>query len=202
MDAANAASAGDVTRSLRAMGAGESHAAADLLKLVYEDLRRIARAKMRDEPAGHTLQPTALVHEAWLRLGDAGFENRGHFFGAAAEAMRRLLVERARRRQCEKRGKGAEHCDVDVLEIAAPAAGGDELLAVHEVLDRLAAQDPRKAAVVKLRYFVGLDFEETAEVLGVSVITAKRDWAYARAWLIREIRADLGDTNFPLVAHD
>lgn len=183
MEAANAVSTGDVTRSLRAMGAGEEHAAADLLKLVYEDLRRIARAKMQREAPGHTLQPTALVHEAWLRLDDAGFENRAHFFAAAAEAMRRILVESARRKRRARHGGGAEHCDFGEMEIAAPVADGDELLAIDDALDQLAEHDLRKAELVKLRYFAGLTFDEAAEALGISVPTAKRDWAYARAWL-------------------
>jgi RNA polymerase sigma factor (TIGR02999 family) len=145
---------------------------------------------MAREQPGHTLQPTALVHEAWLRLGDGVFANRAHFFAAASEAMRRILVERARRKHREKRGGGAEHVDVDDLEIAAPPGNEEESLAVDEALDRLAAHDARKAEVVKLRYFVGFSFEETAEVLGISVPTAKREWAYARAWLHQEIGGD------------
>jgi len=177
----------DVTRLLHALQAGESSAADELLPLIYAELRRLAAAKMAREQPGHTLQPTALVHEAWLRLGDGVFENRAHFFSAAAEAMRRILVESARRKHREKRGAGAEHVDADELEIAAPQGNAEESIAVHEALDRLAAHDARKAEVVKLRYFVGFSFEETAEVLGVSVPTAKRDWAYARAWLHQEI---------------
>lgn len=150
----------------------------------------MAAQKMARERPGHTLQATALVHEAWLRLGEGGFANRAHFFGAASEAMRRILVERARRKRSEKRGGGAEHVDVAELEIAAPLGNEEESLAVDEALDRLAAHDARKAEVVKLRYFVGFSFEETAEVLGISVPTAKRDWAYARAWLHQEIAAD------------
>ena len=183
----------DVTQILNAVDRGDAKAADELLPLVYAELRRLAAAKMAHEAPGHTLQPTALVHEAWLRLvGDAApkFENRAHFFGAAAEAMRRILVESARRKQREKRGGGAEHVDVAELEIAAPLGNAEESLAIHEVLDRLAAHDARKAEVVKLRYFVGFSFEETAEVLGISVPTAKRDWAYARAWLHQEIGPD------------
>jgi RNA polymerase sigma factor (TIGR02999 family) len=153
------------------------------MSMVYEELRCIARAKMQHEQPGQTLQATALVHEAWLRLGDSRFNNRAHFFAAAAEAMRRILVERARGKGRAKRGAGAEHCDFDGMEIAAPAADGEELLAVNEALDQLAEHDARKAELVKLRYFVGLSFEETAEALDISVPTAKRDWAYARAWL-------------------
>lgn len=173
----------EVTILLAAARSGDGQAGEKLLALVYSELRRLAAAKMAREQPGHTLQATALAHEAWLRLGNGAFENRTHFFGAAAEAMRRILVERARRKQREKRGSGAEHLDVDAIEIAAPAANDDELLAVHEALDRLASEHPRKAELVKLRYFVGLSFEQAAEVLGISVPTANRDWAYARAWL-------------------
>src|SRR5262245_25025918 len=152
----------DVTRLLAAIQHGDVRANEELLPLVYQELRQLARAKMAREQPGHTLQATALVHEAWLRLGgsdDAGgqrFENRAHFFGAAAEAMRRILVERARRKSREKRGAGAEHLDVDGIEIAAPAGSGDELLRIHEVLDRFAAEEPQKAELVKLRFFAGL----------------------------------------------
>jgi RNA polymerase sigma factor (TIGR02999 family) len=183
----------DITRMLESIEAGNPTAAAELLPLVYEELRRLSAQKMAREQPGHTLQATALVHEAWLRLGaDAqpGWQNRAHFFAAASEAMRRILVERARRKHREKRGGGAEHLDVTELEIAGPPGNEEESLAVHEALDRLAAHDARKAEVVKLRYFVGFSFEETAEVLGISVPTAKRDWAYARAWLHQEIGPD------------
>ena len=162
-------------------------AAPELLALVYAELRRLAAAKMAREQPGQTLQASALVHEAWLRLGEGRFANRGHFFSAAAEAMRRILIERARRKQRDKRGAGAEHVDIADLEIMAPLGNEEEALAVNEALDRLAAQDLRKAEIVKLRYFIGLSFEEAAEVLGISVPTAKREWAYARAWLRREI---------------
>ena len=180
----------DVTHILQAIEQGDANASDKVLPLVYEELRKLAAQKMAREQPGHTLQATALVHEAWLRLGDGVFANRAHFFAAASEAMRRILVERARRKHREKRGGGAEHVDVDELEIAAPPGNEEESLAVHEALDRLAAHDARKAEVVKLRYFVGFSFAETAEVLGVSVITAKREWAYARAWLHQEIGAD------------
>ena len=172
-----------MTRILKAMRRGDSRTGDELMDAVYADLRRIAHAKMACEQPGHTLQATALVHEAWLRLGEQTFENRAHFFAAAAEAMRRILVERARRKSSPKHGADAEHCDLAELQIAAPLANEDELLAVHEALVQLALHDARKAELVKLRYFVGLSFEEAADVLGVSVITAKRDWAYARAWL-------------------
>ena len=179
----------DVTRLLDAVRHGDAHAGEELLPLVYAELRQLARAKMAREQPGHTLQPTALAHEAWMRLGDARFENRAHFFGAASEAMRRILIERARRKLAAKHGAGAEHVDADDIEIAAPTEKDDELLAVHEALDALAAHDARKAELVKLRYFVGLTIEEAADVLGISAPTAKRDWTYARAWLLREIAA-------------
>lgn len=189
MKSADEPAAGDVTRILKAIRVGQPRAKEDLMGVVYEELRRMARAKMQLEHNGHTLQATALVHEAWLRLGDGEFNNRAHFFAAAAEAMRRILVESARRKQRIKHGAGAEHCDLGGLEIAAPVADGDELLAVHEALDGLAAHDTRKADLVKLRYFAGLTFDETADALGISVPTAKRDWAYARAWLHHAIGA-------------
>ena len=183
----------EVTHILEAIRQGNKKAAEELLTLVYSELRRLAAHKMAGEAPGHTLQATALVHEAWLRLGaDAqpNWQNRAHFFAAASEAMRRILVDRARRKHREKRGGGVENVDVTELEIAAPVGNEEESLAVHEALDRLAAHDARKTEVVKLRYFVGFSFEETAEVLGISVPTAKREWAYARAWLHQEIAAD------------
>jgi RNA polymerase sigma factor (TIGR02999 family) len=179
-----------VTVILNAIRKGEARAGDELLAAVYAELRRIAGGKMARERPGHTLQATALVHEAWLRLGEQTFENRVHFFAAAAEAMRRILVERARRKASPKHGAGAEHCDVSDLEIVSPLANDGELLAVHEALAEFAQHDARKAELVKLRYFTGLSFEEAAEVLGVSVITAKRDWAYARAWLHHAIDSD------------
>lgn len=181
----------EVTRILERAQQGDPNAAKELLPLVYEELRQLAARKMAGEPAGQTLQPTALVHEAWLRLGgdrQPTWENRTHFFCAAAEAMRRILIERARRRLAARRGGGISPVDVDELEIPAPIANDDQLLAVNEALDRLAASDPRKAELVKLRYFVGLTFEETAAALGIAVPTAKQWWAYARAWLTVELR--------------
>lgn len=145
---------------------------------------------MAREAAGHTLQPTALVHEAWMRLGgddDApAFRNRAHFFGAAAEAMRRILIDHARRRQAAKRGAGIVMVDLDALEIPSPMADDDQLLALNEALEKLAGVDPRKAELVKLRYFVGLNFEEAAAALGIPLPTAKQWWTYARAWLAVE----------------
>jgi RNA polymerase sigma factor (TIGR02999 family) len=176
----------DVTQILEAIRHGDSQAGEELLTLVYSELRAMARAKMAREQAGHTLQPTALVHEAWMRLGEARFENRAHFFGAASEAMRRILIERARRKLAARHGAGAEHVDAGDIEIAAPSKD-EELLAVHEALEALALHDARKAELVKLRYFAGLTIEQAAEVLRISVPTAKRDWTYARAWLYRVV---------------
>ena len=180
----------DVTRILDRVHEGDSKAAEELLQLVYEELRKLAAQKMANEAAGHTLLPTALVHEAWLRLAGAepqAWQNRAHFFGAAAEAMRRILIEHARRKRSQRHGGGHERVDVQEVEIAA-STDEDQLLAVHEALDQLAAQDRAKAELVKLRYFVGLSFEEAAQVLGVSEPTAKRWWAYAKAWLYEEIK--------------
>ena len=181
----------DLTRVLDRVQQGDARAAGELLPLVYDELRQLASAKMARESAGHTLQPTALVHEAWLRLGgDAAptFENRAHFFGAAAEAMRRILIERARRRLAAKRGSGVEVVDLDEIEIPSPVADDDQLLAVNEALEKFSALDPRKAELVKLRYFVGMSFDEAASALGIAVPTAKQWWAYARAWLTVELR--------------
>jgi RNA polymerase sigma factor (TIGR02999 family) len=183
----------DVTRILDAAQRGDAKAAAELLPLVYDELRRIAANKMASESAGHTLQATALVHEAWIRLAgtnDAGWQNRSHFFAAAAEAMRRILVEHARRKKALKRGSGAEPEALTeaTLIVTAPP---DELLAVHEALDTLAMQDVTAAELVKLRYFVGMTMEEAASALGLAPRTAERTWTYARAWLHRAIRKAL-----------
>lgn len=175
----------DVTRILTAVEQGDAKATDELLPLVYQELRRLAAHKMASEPAGHTLQATALVHEAWLKLVDSpaqSWQNRAHFFGAAAEAMRRILIARARRKHTQRRGAGAAHVDFDEPEIAAPAPDA-RLLALNEALDRFASLEPRQAELVKLRYFVGLTMEEAAEVLGISKATATRWWSYARAWL-------------------
>jgi RNA polymerase sigma factor (TIGR02999 family) len=183
-----------ITHILGRLEQGDAKAAEDLLPLVYNELRRVAANKMANEAPGHTLQPTALVHEAWLRLGGTeapSFQNRAHFFGAAAEAMRRILIERARRRLAAKRGAGAAVVDLDQFEVAAPNADDDQLLAVNEALEKLAALDPRKAELVKLRYFVGMSFEEAATALGIAVPTAKQWWAYSRAWLAVELREGL-----------
>ena len=181
-----------VTQLLDELSRGNREAMAALMPLVYNELRRMATHKMAGEPAGHTLQPTALVHEAWLQLVDSSnqsWQNRAHFFGAAAEAMRRILIARARRKQTQRRGARAEHLDVDELEIASPAPD-DQLLALNDALDRFAGLEPQQAELLKLRYFVGLKTEEAAQVLGVSNATAERWWTYARAWLFHETRAD------------
>ncbi len=161
----------------------------DWVPLVYAELRKLAAQKMAREAPGQTLQATALVHEAWLRLGgehQPSWENRAHFFAAAAEAMRRILIDRARRRNADRRGGQAPHVRLEDLELAEEA-DDDQLLAVHEALERLAAHDASKAELVKLRFFAGLTLPEAARVLGYSEATAKRHWAYARAWLFREI---------------
>jgi RNA polymerase sigma factor (TIGR02999 family) len=179
----------NITLILQAIDRGEAGAAEELLPLVYDELRRLAAARMAREAAGQTLQATALVHEAWLRLGEgARFANRAHFFGAAAEAMRRILIERARRKLALRHGGGQERLDVDEIEIAAPMEKEDELLAVHDALDALAIEDPAKAELVKLRFFAGLTLEEAGDVMGISERTAKRHWAYAKAWLYDAIR--------------
>ena len=179
----------DITRVLEAAQQGDPQAAADLLPLVYAELRNLAAAKMAREVPGQTLQPTALVHEAWLRVSGSGhqsFQNRAHFFAAAAEAMRRILIDNARRKHALRHGGGQARVEFEEAEIAAPA-NDEQLLAVHDALDKFAASDKAKADLVKLRYFVGLSVEEAAEALGISVPTAKRQWAYAKAWLYREM---------------
>ena len=181
----------EFTHILERVEHGDPKAAAELLPVVYEELRRLAARKMANEAAGHTLQPTALVHEAWMRLGGSDaptFQNRAHFFGAAAEAMRRILIEHARRRLAAKRGAGVEVVDLDGLEISSPLADDDQLLAVNEALEKFAAVDEHKAELVKLSYFVGLNFEDAAAALGIAVPTAKQWWAYARSWLTVEMR--------------
>jgi len=180
----------DVTRILQAIENGDARAANDLLPLVYQELRRLAAHKMASEAPGHTLQPTALVHEAWLQLGgdkQPTWENRAHFFGAAAEAMRRILVDRAREKKALKRGGDLKRVDLDGIELASPMPD-DELLALDEALDRLATVDTRAAEMVKLCFFVGLKQEEAARELGVSLATAERVWGFARAWLLREMK--------------
>ena len=186
----------EITRLLQAMHHGESWQVDELLSLVYSELRRMAVAKMAAEKPGHTLQPTALVHEAWLRLvdtnGKASFENRAHFFSVAAEAMRCLLIDAARRKLAARHGGGVQKVDLDGIEIAAPDSD-ERVLAVHDALQQLAAVDAEKAEVVKLRYFVGMSVEETAEALGISERTTRRHWAFARAWLFDAIRQGVND---------
>jgi len=180
----------DVTRILEAAQQGDPKAAGELLPLVYDELRRLAAAKMAKEAPGHTLQPTALVHEAWLRLvGNQNQEwhGRAHFFAAAAEAMRRILIESARRKAAQRHGGGAAHVDLEEVEVAAPAKDETQLLAIHEALDKLAAVNRLEAEVVKLRYFVGMSVEETAQAMGISSRSAAYYWSHARAWLYEEI---------------
>lgn len=169
------------------------HRADELLPVVYEELRRLAGAKMAQEAGGHTLQATALVHEAWLRLvksnGEPRFENRAHFFGAAGEAMRRILVDSARRKKRVKHGGELERSDVEILDLPLPMAS-DDLLAMDEALDRLAKVDEQAAEVVKLCFFVGLTQGEAARELGISVATVERRWSFARAWLLREVEKE------------
>jgi RNA polymerase sigma factor (TIGR02999 family) len=185
--------AGELTLILQKVERGEGAAASELLALVYDELRRLAAAKLAREAAGHTLQPTALVHEVWLRLGgdqQPAWANRAHFFGAAAESMRRILIENARRKRAIRHG--GEFVKVSAsatnFDIASPINDDDELLLVNEAITALGAHDPRKAELVKQKYFVGLTLEEAADVLGISHRTAKRDWAYARAWLFNEVK--------------
>jgi len=180
----------DVTRILQAIDQGDPIAAQELLPLVYEQLRGLARAKMSLQPPGQTLQATALVHEAWLRLAGSDrqhWQGRGHFFAAAAEAMRHILVDRARRKRRAKHGGGQLPADVNELEIAVQA-DDEKLLLVHEALEKLAVEDPLRAEVVKLHFFVGLTHAETAEVLALSEKTVRRHWNFARVWLYQAIR--------------
>jgi RNA polymerase sigma factor (TIGR02999 family) len=182
----------DVTRILCAVEQGDAQAAEQLLPLVYDELRKLAAQRLAQEKPGQTLQATALVHEAYLRLVDAEkvsrWDSRGHFFAAAAEAMRRILVENARRKRTEKRGGHSARHDLESLAPAAePPSDAAELLSLDDALTRFAAVDPAKAELVKLRYFAGLSLEDCAAVLGTSPATAKRHWAFARAWLFRVI---------------
>jgi RNA polymerase sigma factor (TIGR02999 family) len=179
-----------VTRILSAIEAGDPKAAGELLPLVYDELRKLAAARLAGEKAGQTLQATALVHEAYLRLvGDTrpqGWDGRGHFFAAAAEAMRRILVEQARRKGRVRHGGGQRRIDLDERNLAA-VSPGDDLLAIDEALTRLAELDSRRAELVKLRFFAGLTMPEAAVALGISLATAERQWAFARTWLYAEL---------------
>jgi RNA polymerase sigma factor (TIGR02999 family) len=186
----------DVTRILSAIEQGDPSAAAQLLPLVYEELRKLAAHKMAQENPGQTLQATGLVHEAYLRLVDTEkarhWNSRGHFFGAAAEAMRRILVENARRKSGPEAGGG--HCRVELSNVAEEIRGPDlDLIALNEAIDKLQAKDARAAELVKLRFFAGLTRQQAAEALGVSVATADNDWAYAKGWL----KAELAGTSGP-----
>jgi RNA polymerase sigma factor (TIGR02999 family) len=182
----------DVTHLLDAVAAGDRRAAADLLPLVYDELRKLAAVRMAAESPDQTLQPTALVHEAYLRLvgptDGAHWDNRGHFFAAAAEAMRRILVDAARRKAAGRHGGGLGRLDLTV-DLAQTGETREDLIALDEALDRLAAEDPLKAELVKLRYFVGLTLPEAAAMLGMSERTAGRQWAFARAWLRRAVES-------------
>jgi RNA polymerase sigma factor (TIGR02999 family) len=180
----------DVTRLLDAAAAGDPTAAADLLPLVYTELRKLAAQRLAAEKPGHTLQATALVHEAYLRLvgsdPEQPWDGRGHFFAAAAEAMRRILVDAARRKNAEKHGGGLRRHDANEVPVAAPEPEED-LVALDEALTRFAEIEPQKAELVKLRYFAGLTIEQAAEALGISPATAKRHWTYSRAWLFQQV---------------
>lgn len=182
----------DVTLVLDAINRGESQASEELLPLVYDELRRIAAARMAQESAGHTLQPTALVHEVWLRLTGGqkqSWENRAHFFGAAAEAMRRILIERARRKSRLKRGSGQALLDIADLDVIA-AMPDDKILLVDEALEQLKLEDPEKSKIVMLKFFAGLTNEQVAEIMNVNERTVRRQWEFAKAWLFDRIRGE------------
>ncbi len=190
-ESASTSALSDVTHILSAIEQGDPNAADKLLPLVYEELRKLAAHRMANEAANQTLQPTALVHEAWMRLvGEKNpkFENRAHFFAAAAEAMRRILIDNARRKRAVRHGGGQQRVDFDQAELAT-IKDDDQLLAVDEALNKLATQSKSEAELVKLRYFVGMTLEEAAEVLGISARTADNYWAHARAWLFHELKA-------------
>jgi RNA polymerase sigma factor (TIGR02999 family) len=181
----------DVTHILTAIEQGDPHAADKLLPLVYEELRKLAASKMARETPGQTLQPTALVHEAWMRMvgkENPKFQNRAHFFATAAEAMRRILIDNARRKRALRHGGGQQRVAFELADFAS-ASDDDQLLAVNGALDKLGAQNKAEAELVKLRYFVGMTLEEAAKVLGISARTADNYWAHARAWLFREIKS-------------
>lgn len=181
----------DATQLLTAVEQGEPEAAIKLLELVYEELRRLAASKMAQATPGQTLQPTALVHEAWLRLvggRNPKFKDRAHFFRAAAEAMRHILIDRARRKQSQRHGGGLDRVEWEGFELASESAD-DQLLAVNEALEKLAREHPLQADLVKLRYFAGMTNEEVAETLDISVSTAKNYWTFSRTWLLHEIES-------------
>lgn len=181
-----------LTVILQTAARGDQRAAAELLPLVYEELRRLAQSRLGQTPPGNTLQPTALVHEAYLRLlggGDPGWEGRGHFFGAAARAMRDILVEQARRKAAVKHGGGRKRLNLDGLELEPDTGGAEGLLELDAVLKKLEAQDPRRAELVMLRCFAGLSELEAAAALGVTDRTIRREWRYVKAWMMRELEA-------------
>jgi RNA polymerase sigma factor (TIGR02999 family) len=184
----------DVTQLLSAIEGGDPNASDRLLPLVYEELRKLAAARMAQEKPGHTLQATALVHEAWLRLTGAEeqkvWNSRGHFFGAAAEAMRRIMVERARQKARVRHGGQWQRVELEHVTIATKDSDAT-VLAMHEALERLAFESPQKAEIVKLHYFTGLEYAEIARALGVSLSTVERGWAYARSWLFREMKKNI-----------
>ena len=185
---------GEITVILQRIERGEEQAAERLLPLVYDQLRQLAAARMARESAGHTLQPTALVHEAWIRLGadqQPDWKSRAQFFAAAAEAMRRILIDSARRRLAQRRGGRHEHVNIDEFEVAG-AADDARVLKVNDALEKLARVDAEKAELVKLRYFAGMTLEEAASALHIAEPTARRWWAYARAWLLKEMSAPGG----------
>jgi RNA polymerase sigma factor (TIGR02999 family) len=187
----------DVTRILTAIEQGDTKAAEQLLPLVYDELRRLAAQKLAQEKPGQTLQPTALVHDAYLRIVDAasrqGWQSRGHFFAAAAEAMRCILIDRARKRQSRKRGGHLHRVDLDAEALADPDdRAAEDLLALDEALRQFEAEDPSNARLVKLRYFAGLSIRDAADALGISVATAKRHWTYSRAWLYGRLHGPSG----------
>lgn len=179
----------DVTRLLNAAAKTNNAAAQEILPLVYEELRKLAAQKMAREAEGQTLQPTALVHEAWLKLSGSSqrWNHQGHFFAAAAEAMRRILIDRARKRKRERHGHGLQRLNLDDVDLAA-TADDDTLLSVNEALEKLAAEAPDKAELIKLRYFAGLSIPDAANALDISEATAKRHWSFARAWLLSELK--------------
>ena len=184
----------DVTQILERVEQGDPKAAGELLPLVYEELRKLAAARMAQEKPGQTLQATALVHEAWLRLvgteEQKSWNSRGHFFGAAAEAMRRILVDRARQKARVRHGGGLERVDLDHVNLATEDNDAT-VLAIHEALEKLAHESPQKAEIVKLRYFTGMENQEIADALGISLSSVERSWAYARSWLHREMKKNL-----------
>ena len=182
----------DITQVLQAIGRGDGQAAEELLPLVYDELRKLAAARMAQEQPGQTLQATAIVHEAWLRLVSAGarsWQNRAHFFGAAAEAMRRILIENARRKSALKRGGGQLRVELEGLDLA-DTAPDDKILLIDEALQKLEAESPEKAKIVVLKFFGGLTNQQVAENLGVTERTVERQWAFAKAWLYEAIKAE------------